>query len=398
MTKILSLLFLICVLFSTNANAVVERWESLNYKTDSKLKNFIINSDLNGIKFNKYDVSSSFDKEQIVSNIVGLNSTMYFMDKKSNIIIFSLLEQKILKKIPLKDYKNKEVAGITYGDDYLYITFSSGYILAFSLITNTINWEIKLISPITSAPILGSSKIFVVAYNTLIAIDKNSGRQMWNVLGSRNGVSLKKLNIPTIYGGYVWVGLFSSDILVVNEDNGSLLWRNNLVGSNLIGITPNPLLGDIKASIVIDEEKAFVVSNNKASLYKVNNGEIVWSQNNINTHSTPVIINNYAYLVDVNGYFLQINMINGSIEYKIQLKSLKEVKEKVYWYAPLVINNSIILNSNFGDFAVINPKDGRVLSQNLIYKSKSEKLYNSAIILQDSLIYLSSKGNLYISK
>lgn len=390
-------LFVISLL-SLNMYAGVESWESLHHKPDNKLTNFIISLDVSSVDFNKYDVSSSFDKEMLVSNVVGNNSTLYFLDNKSRLVIFSLRERKILKKISLPDYKNMEVAGLAYNNDYLYIAFSNGSLVAFSLITNSINWQIKLLTPITSLPQVGSSKVFVVSYNALIAIDKNSGKQVWNILGSRNGVSLKKSNVPTIYGGYVLAGLFSSDILIANEENGSLLWRNNLVGNNLIGISANPLLGDIKGSIVIDDNKALVVSNNKSALYKISTGELLWSKSDITSYNTPIIINKYAYLVDINGNFLQVNMINGNVEYRIQLKSLKKIKEKVYWYTPMVINNSIVINSNFGDMVLLSPSDGAILSQKIIYKSKKEKFFNSGIILQDSLIYLSSKGNLYISK
>ena len=397
MKHIVKVLVIVISIFGNLFAIENSSWNFLNFSQDSKIPKFGIPS-LDNLIFKKYSVSSSYQEDAIVSNIVSDGVNLYFLDSKSNLIIFNLLELKIINKIKLPNYTKKPIVGIALFEDYIYISFENGNIIAFSLISNSISWESNVIVPITSAPVVSNNKVIIVAYNKVIALDKDSGKETWSALGSKIGISAKKLNSPTIYDGYVWVGLFSSDILVIKEENGNILWRNNLLGSNLIGISPNPLIGDIKASILVDKNRALVVSNNKMSLYSSSDGKVLWSNSNVASYNTPIIINNLAYIVDVNGNAVQINLKNGSILWKKQLDTSKKIKEKVYWNHPLIVNNLILLSSIFGDILFLSPKNGSIVHQGQVYKGKGEKIYNAPIIIQNKIIFLSSDGNLYISQ
>jgi outer membrane protein assembly factor BamB len=390
----------VCIIFLNILNArVIDSWVNFNLDNTAKFLDITYNADLSLIQnknFTKVSIGSSYSNYDYVPNILVNNDIAYVINSANNLVFINLENKKIIKKISLKLYSKSKAVGMAIYDSNMYISFSDGTLIAYSILREQLIWTYKSINTITSAPTVNSSKVFVISNNTLLAISQNEGDLLWTVPGSLSGVSFKKIYAPSLYLGYIMVGLSSGDVFIVQEDSGSVELRYSINNSGFFSNSLNPVLGDIKASILGYQRNFLIISNYKTAYYSIDAKKVIW-QGNYGSNNTPLLIDNYFYIVDNYNNLSKINIITGEKLWSKLLESSKKIKQQVSFDVKM-LNGVLFVSSSVGDIKLFNKENGEMLTEidKPLYSSKSVYVINPPVITSKYILFLATNGNLYI--
>ena len=372
----------------------IYNYNFLNYNTQSRLPVINFNKAIDFKYIKKISVSPSYTYKHITPNVVINGDFAYTVDSNNFIITIDLERKKVVNRFKLP--ASSPTLGLAFFEDSLYVSFENGTIIAYSIVDKNVLWSIKLITPVNSAPIVDENKLFLMANNTVYAIDIYTGNVLWNYKGSTAGVSLKTINSLTVYSGYVMVVISSSDVIILRKENGQLLWKENLNNMNLINISANPLVGDIKAPITPINDKVLILANNKTIYMDLHSKTREWQNNDYNTYQAPFIVGNIVYITDVYDNLLSINLKDGSLNWKVKLNTKKDAIGRTYWHSPLKINGELMLSNSSGEVFFMSPKNGKEIRYYALYQNKREKIYHAPYVTSNNMIFISAKGNIYI--
>jgi len=324
------------------------------------------------------------------------------LDSSNNIVLFSLQRQKVVKRYALKGYKSQTASGMAIFEDNLYITFQNGSLVSYSLSNLDIDWTVDIVDPINSAPVISDNKVFFVANNTTYAVSLTSGAILWNSIGSKAGVSLQALYAPTIYAGYLFLGLSSSDVIVLRQEQGNVFFKTNISNTGAFSYRINPIMGDIKSPIIHFNSKQgtniIVGSNNRIVMFNLETKEEVWKNIKLGTYSTPIISGRSILLIDTNGNIVSLNGSSGEIQWQKALQSKVKTKRRIFWYGPIDVNNNLFIVNSVGEMMLVSKIDGTVQSYKKLFSFKKEKVFSPPVVTSEYIAIISSYGNLYINK
>lgn len=405
--KIFFTLTFLSVFVGNSFASDVKNWEQLYYDADGIIptvtfNNFNEQNSLEKTKFSKYDISRSYRYGKRPANILIKDNYLYMLDSSNNIVLFSLDRKKVVKKYPLKGYKNKTASGISIYDNNLYITFQNGSLVSYSLSNLDINWKVDVIDPINSAPVISDNKVFFVANNTTYAVSITSGTILWNSIGSKAGVSLQTLYAPTIYSGYLFLGLSSSDVIVLRQEQGNIFFKTNISNTGSVSYRINPIMGDIKSPIIpfnnATGTNIIVGSNNRIVAFNLETKSEVWKNVKVGTYSTPIINGNSILLIDTNGNLVSLNGKSGEVQWQKSLQTKVRTKKRIFWYGPIEVNGNLFVLNSVGEMMLVSKTDGSLLSYKKLFSFKKEKVFSPPVVTSEYIAIISSYGNLYINK
>ncbi len=385
----------------------IKNWEQLYYNFDALMpvisfKNLNNDESLEDLKFSKYDISRSYRKGKRSINFVIRDNYLYMLDSSNNVVLFSLDNKKVVKRYNLEGYKNQTASGMAIYEDDLYITFENGTLVSYSLNLLEIGWTVNVVDPINSAPLISNNKVFFVANNTVYAVSLTSRSVLWNHIGSKSGVSLRSIYAPTIYSSYLFLGLSSSDVLLLRQEQGNLFFKTNISNTGDVSYRINPIMGDIKSPIIpYDDSKGtniIVSSNNRIVMLNLESKSEVWRNVKIGSYSTPIVKGNSIILIDTAGTLTSLSAINGEIQWKKVLTTKVKTKKRIFWYGPIEVNGDLFIANSVGEIMMVSKTDGTLKSYKKLFSFKKEKILSPPVITSEYISVLSSYGNLYINK
>lgn len=408
--NIFTLLFFLGLLFfaSTESKAEqIDNWESLYITPDAimpsiSFKNLSEKNSLEELSFVKYDISRSYRHAKRPVNILVKNNYLYMLDSNNSIVQFSLEKRKVINRYSLSGYKNQVASGMTIYDDSIYITFEDGSLVVYSLDAKEISWSYNVVDPINSAPVVMNNNVFFVANNTVYALSLTTRALLWNYIGSKSGVSLSTIYAPTLYSGYLFLGLSSSDVIVLRQEQGNVFFKTNISNTGEISYRINPVMGDIKSPIIpfynSKGTNIVVGSNNRIVMFNLESKSESWRNTKIGTYSTPIVSGDSILLIDTNGNLINLNGNNGKVKWQTSLGTKVKTKKRIFWYGPLEVNGNLLIVNSVGEMIFVSKVDGSVQSYKKLFTFKKEKVFSPPVVTSEYIAVTSSYGNLYINK
>lgn len=162
-------------------------------------------------------------------------------------------------------------------------------------------------SPLTSAPVVADGKIFTLdTRSTVQATDAQTGKELWtaNILKSGEDESVIGGGIA-FSGNRVFVTNGFNEIVALNPDNGSILWRT---------VTKGPIRG---APSAVPGRVFVITMSNKTLALDARNGEILWRHSGLAGDasvlgaSTPAIDKNAVVTAYSSGEIYALRIENG---------------------------------------------------------------------------------------
>ncbi len=288
-------------------------WPETFYNQSNNLINFSYSE--NNIQILK---SKKITRNPISNYLLSNNNNLFFTDIKGNIFVFSINENRLLKKFNFykKKFKNsKKNLNLIIQNDVIYVSDNFGYLYSYDYIKDKVIWAKNYKVPFRSNLKIKKNKLIAANQNnTLYFFNKNNG----DVLGYiptedtvlknefKNNISLNNINtfFLNTYGS-----LYS-----VNNDLMRVNWFLNFNRS----VDVNPI--DLFDSNEIIYENDFLVLSSKKNTYVINNnnGNLLYKKT-FGSEIKPIISNGYLFSINKSDLLIALNLKNGRIIYSYDI-------------------------------------------------------------------------------
>tara|TARA_E500000178_G_scaffold39557_1_gene35525 strand:+ start:2043 stop:3362 length:1320 start_codon:yes stop_codon:yes gene_type:complete len=384
-------------------NEIINPKKNFQFFSEPKILNewndeFDYEKIINNFSFKEKNVKvykgKKLSRSPLSKSLLYKNGNIFASDQKGNLIIYSVENNSILQKFNFykKKYKSlKKIINILIEGNTIFISDNIGYIYAYNYLEKKILWAKR-----NSVPFRSNLKIF---NNYLISADQNNNLIFFN---KKNGEQIKK--IPTEKSKYN--GKF---VNYVNYKNENIYFLNTFGSLYSISkdLNINWFLNLNKAvetnannifysnNVLVNNNEIYVLTNDQFYIINGENGLILY-KNNFSSKLSPVIYENYIFLLNENNFLILMDRKNKEIIYSLDLNNrLKEnILKKRFKFDPLKFK---IVNNNLFIFL----KDSNLLKLELSGNLKeivdiNSKINSNILFINNSIFFLNSRKKLII--
>lgn len=341
--------------------------KNIIYSNDKKEINFELNK-IKSLEFKENKFSSNFERdieykiqkskiksldESIKSNILYLKEGIFFIDNKNNLKIYDY-DLKIIKSIFfLKNSISKNLKFfINKNDNFIFIATSDGRLFSLNFNNNNIVWKLNLGAPIVSNIEVYSNKIFFINSNSKIySINSDSGKINWSYETVSENFKSKKSFKLIIKKNILVFSNDNADLIAIDLKTNSVLWSINLHNFSIISETKLFEIIDISF-----KDDYLYASTNQNNLLKINifNGKVNWKKN-ISIQTKPVFYDNFIFFINIENFFVCINLDNGQLLLSKNLKFFltnKKINKKNIFSNIIIISKSFFITFHNSNLAI----------------------------------------------
>lgn len=325
-------------------------------------------------KLKKIFTTSVGSGEYLPSQIVGFDGIIYGID--SNGVVYSVKDKKVLWK-----YDTGSIGysgGVCVDENNLFAVNGNCKVFCIDRKSGKKVWEFLAKASIRSAPVTANGNLYIQTVdNKIVALDQKTGKKNWAHSGISETVSFIGGSKPAITEhGDVLVAYSSGEVFLLNGDSGFVLWQDALsspLRSDSIGS-----ISHIKARPVIFGSRTLVISHSgKMVVYDLKTGDRQIEQS-ISGVRTPVIQNDFAFLIDSKNCLMCFNLKTNKINWQTKLS-----KDDIF-AGPIIAGNSLILTSDKSKLVFVDPISGKIKKE-VKYEGSS---YLAPIVMNETLYLL----------
>lgn len=376
--------------FKLSSARNVSQWSDIYSSNNNSFKHFKYKN-LNNIIFK----SKKITKHKINKYILYENENVILSDQKGNLIVFSINENQIIRKINFykKKHKNiKKILNYIIKNNIIYVSDNLGYLYAYDYNKDQILWAKNHKVPFRSNLKIFKNKLIAVDQsNKLIIINKDKGVTYRSVPTEETTIKNKFINNLSMNNRSIYLLNTYGSLYSLNKQSMRANWFLNFNQS--IDINPSNLFQGNE--IINNDEIIVITSNNSTYILDAFTGSTLYKKN-FTSVIKPLLINNYLFLITKNNLLIALNVNNGKIIYSYDInqkisefldtkkktatfKQVMMIDEKIF----IFLKNSYILKLNV---------DGTLEE---IVKLPG-KLNTYPMIIDNTLLYLNYKNKLLI--
>ena len=365
-----------------------KNWKEINYNNSNNFQNIQYNNNKQLIfqskKLTKHKVGELlFDKDNLILS-----------DKKGNLIIYSVNENKIISKFNFykNKYKNlKKNLNLIIEKDIIYVSDNIGYLYAYNYNSNSIIWAKDFKIPFKSNLKIFNNMIIAANHkNNIFFFNKKNGEIIKSIPTEETIVTNQFQNRFSINGNSLFFLNSFGSFYSINLNLKKVDWFINLNQTTDL-TTSNLFYGE---QIVSFKNRAVVASNQSTYLIDAQTGSIV-KNNNFLSNLKPIINNEYVFYLTKNDFLIASDLKTGNILYSYNIKKkiaeFLGTKKKIQFNSFVLSNNKILIFLNKSFIAQVNI-NGELEE---VYKLAS-KIKTKPIFINGSILYLDFKNKLKI--
>ena len=367
-----------------------DSWTDEYYKKDNNYENFNY-SDLNKLILKSKKISNSnLEKRLLVED-----GNVILHDQKGNIIVFSIKEKKIIRKFNFYKKRFKKInkkLNLIVEKNIIYISDNVGYLYAYNYKFDKIVWAKNYKIPFRSNLKISKNKLIAVNQNNILYfLNKSNGEMLSQIPTEETKVKNQFINnLSTNENSTFFLNTYGS-LYSINNTTMKINWFLNLNQSS--DLNPSNLF--FSSQVVINNDRLAVATNQFTYVLNANSGKIL-QKRNFTSIIKPMILNNYLFLITKNNLLIAVDLNDGKIIYSYNINDqiadfLKIKKKQVEFKELMFVNNQIFIyltNSFLLRFDI----NGRLSD----IQKLPNKIKSYPIIVQNNLLYLSSKNKLSV--
>ena len=331
---------------------------------DGSDPSFKLTSGREDISSNPGSKSYLISKEIIISKPAIAKDTVYSVDRKGNVVAFSLTEKKRKWTTNIAEGlmdRNFNGGGVLYSNGKLYITKGSRYLIVLDALTGHESIRKEFPDIIRTKPVMAGENTLIVqtASNQLLGYNVDSSNFIWMHEGGIETISAANHVHPTIYDDFVLASYSSGEIVYLNTKTGDEKWHYSLAN-----ITAEATLPSFQAAVIITQ---------------------------------PIIKDNFAYFASSNGKIIKLDLTNGM---PVWVKAADDV------LSMSMHENTLLVTNNARQIAAINTNNAKITwVGDLISKSERSKrkpkptLFQPPFVAKDgdswAISVVASNGQMY---
>ena len=367
------------------------QWQDIFYNYGNNSENFKY-SKKNQLIFK----SKKLSKKNVNKFILLKNNNLILSDKKGNIAIFSIDQNKIVSKFNFYKKKYQKIEkklNLAVEEKTIFVSDNLGYLYAYDYEIGKILWAKNFKSPFRSNIKILKNKIAASnEKNEFILFNKKNGEIIKKIPTEETIVNNYFINNISSNGNDTLFFLNSfGSLYSINAELLNINWFLNL--NSAIELTPNNLFSGVE--IVNNKSKIIVSSQNKTYIINLDSG-LIERKWNFSSLIRPIINNQYGFFVTKNNLLIAVDMEKNKIIYSYNINKkiadfLDIEKKNLTFLSFRIVEDHIIVflkNSYVLDFQINGKLDN-------IYKLPS-KIKTEPIYIDSALLFLNKKNQLII--
>ena len=333
-----------------------------------------------------------FEKINLIVQPVNLGENIFYADKNFNIISRNYLTGKLNWKTNLEREKKEKIlflGGMSLVGNSLVVTSGLGNIYLIDSNTGKKEWNKNFLVQFSRPPLIFKNKVFAVSDdNQTFCLNLKNGEIIWNHIGNLEEVSIIGGSKPAAIDNTVVLSYSSGEIYALDENDGSLIWFDNVGSSNYFS---RSALNDIQSPLSIVDNKVYSPTfSDKLLVYDLDEGSKIWELK-ISSINQVTISGEALYIIDTLGKLLCLDSKTGKLLWSVQLKTNYD-GEEIRWYGPLLTSNKLLVANSFGTILSLSPFTGKTLSK----LNFDEEFILSPFQIKNEVFLITKKGTIFI--
>ena len=376
--------------FRLSKKVLNKNWSDIYYNSSNNYKNFEYKN-ANEIFLKSRKIS----RKQLNKNILFENNYLISSDNQGNIIIFSINEKQVFRKINFykKKYKKiKKILNIIVENDTVYISDNLGYLYAYNYIDDKYIWAKNYKIPFRSNLKIYENKLIAVNQNNnLFYFEKKTGEILKSIPTEETILKNNFINNLSIHKKNTFFLNTYGSLYSISNDTLRINWFVNLNDSIILG-SNNLFQGN---QIISDRNKIVVSSNNNTYVIDANSGIII-SKKKFSSKIKPLIINDHFFTITKNNLLVSMEVSTGKIIYSYN------INEKIAKFLNSKKRNAPIQNLMMADDRLIIFLNNSYYLKTNIYgeiieiKKLPSALNSNQIIVNGFLIFINKQNKIYM--
>ncbi|MCX7067733.1 MAG: outer membrane protein assembly factor BamB [Methylococcales bacterium] len=242
-------------------------------------------------------------------------------------------------------------------------------------------WENTVSSEILAMPVIAKGIVIVrTTAGEIVALDERTGRRLWSYEHSVPALSIRGTGAPLIVGDKVIVGYDNGKLVALHLNNGKYIWEATIAMPK--GRSEIERLVDLDVDPIETGDTIYVAAyNGGVSAISVSDGEVLWRNDKISSHTGLSYDNRHLYLSDSSGQVLQIEQRGGAGLWKQKELSYRSLT------APVLYQDYVVVADYNGYVHWLSTRDGRQLGRVQI----SDSGIDTKPIVVDGIVYVYAK-------
>jgi outer membrane protein assembly factor BamB len=268
---------------------------------------------------------------------------------------------------PTKSEQNRSGnlgGGITADGGRIYAATGRSEVMALNAGDGSIIWRKPLTSPARSAPTFSGGSLFLCTIDQqLMAFSADTGALLWSFQATRVDAGVLAVASPAVANGLVVAGFESGDLVALAADSGTLAWSDNL--GTLKGTASLLEFSTVRGAPVLENGLVYAIGLGglMASL-DLRSGRRVWERD-VSGGNTPWLAGDTLFIISASQRVAAISTLDGTVHWVTQLpqyENPKRTKGLISWTGPALIAGKLIAVSTNQHLAVLDPLDGKIVS------------------------------------
>ncbi len=308
-------------------------------------------------------------RQPLMASPLIVGGHVFTMDADAAVRALSLAQGKDLWRTVTRPKHATEQnigGGIAYDSGKIYASTGYGELLALDATSGKILWRQKLGLAARSAPLVAAGLVAVLIQNDqLLTFDAASGTPGWHFSGAVGQPSTTAMSIcgaPAYADGIIVAGFSTGVLAAINASSGMPVWEQSLSAS--AGGSSSVDFSDIVAAPVIADGVVYATNlGDTAMAVDLHSGAKVWTHGATSTQAM-CLSGGFAFLLDTSQKLYAIHADDGLVRWAAQMPAFRNVKHQSGptqdWAGPLLVNGMLMLVSNLGNAALVDPETGKL--------------------------------------
>lgn len=283
--------------------------------------------------------------------------------------------------------------GLAYEDGRLFLTTTSGEIVALEAEGGRQLWRQAVRAGIDAPPTVLDGRLFVrTVDNRLLALDTLSGSPLWQHAGFVEPAGLLGGAAPAATREVVIAAYSSGEVFALRWADGRPLWSDAVLRPRrTLAIAT---IADITAAPVIDDDRVYVAGNGgEMAAIALDRGTRLWDID-LTARDTPWLAGEFIYLLTNRNEVVCLLRNGGHVRWVSPLGLLVNPDDpgsrRVIWTGPLLAGDRLVCASSEGEAVSVSPYTGEVLGR--IALPGPVRL--PPVLADGTLIFLTESGEL----
>lgn len=362
-----------------------KNWRDKFYQENNNLDNFRYKNE-NKLYYKTKKISKHRTKNYLLSE----NGNIIVHDNKGNLIIYSITQNNIVKKFNFYKKRYKKVdknLNLIVEKNIIYVSDNLGYLYAFDYKKDKVLWAKNYKIPFRSNLKLSEKKLYAANQNNFLYIfDKLTGKILRLIPSEETLIKNNfRNNLSQNTNSLFFLNTYGS-LYSIEKKNMRINWFINLNQS--MDLNPSNLF--IGSKVVNFKNKLIVSNKDYTYILNSTNGSIIYKLN-FSLGVSPVIIENYTFLITKNNFLICFDLQKGNIVYSYNLDEkiaefLDTKKKNALFSHIFIINNQLNIFLKNSYLLKLDLKGS--LKE---IKKLPSKIQSDPIVMKGSIIYLDNK-------